>query len=218
MPSQDMIYKINRVIKSYSAGEIFTCSQIAYKIAQEYAVRNPCAKSFVRLYLRHLVNTKQVQRINRSLYYRAELTAFGSTPPDYYQFAIKSFTQRQKERIGYESGASFLNKIGLSTLMPKAVQITTNNYHKRIAGATNIIVKRPVTKITNENWCYLQVIDMLCTLRVSHVDSDNPDLRIRTLIRDYNLDVAKLLKYTKRYYSKATLQEVQRLIDGGNIL
>lgn len=31
-------------------------------------------------------------------------------------------------RIGYESGAALFNRLGLSTLLPRKVEITTNQY------------------------------------------------------------------------------------------
>lgn len=218
MLDKNKLYAIDEAVKALPAGEIFTGNQIAHKVAYKQTIFRFYTRIFIKFYLKYFVKTNKIQQIDKNLYYRTELTAFGSTPPDYYQYAIKYFTKRQKTVIGYESGTSFLNRLGLSTLIPKAMEITTNNYRKRLVGVTNIIVKRPVTKITNENWRYLQVIDMLHALKESHIDFDNPEIRIKILIREYSLDINRLINYTKKYYAEDTLQEVIRFAKGSDTL
>ena len=79
-------------------------------------------------------------------------------------------------RIGYESGAALFNRLGLSTLLPRKVEITSNQYKATLPDGCRIKLGKPMAAVTGRNWRYLQFIDVVELLPDAHIDAEAPEL------------------------------------------
>lgn len=116
-------------------------------------------------------------------------------------------------RIGYYSGMTFLNMIGISEQVPAVLEITTNNTSSkkrmyRCLGREAIIRKGRI-EISLFNWKELQFFDMFYFLSLDEVKK-NRDL-IRKYIIDNKFSKEGLDKYLE-YYSDETYKKI---VEGG---
>jgi hypothetical protein len=101
-------------------------------------------------------------------------TFFGKVTPTADQVLLKTLMVQNGAKIGYESGASLLNKLGLTTLIPRDIEITTNRYGTKLPESCHIKLRKPPLVVTDENWKYLQFIDIFAYLPEAHTDAENP--------------------------------------------
>ena len=116
---------------------------------------------------------------------------------------VQLLTRRGDEIIGYETGLSFMNKIGLTTLVPKKREIATNAYRKNI-NDRYIIVRKPVITVNASNFRYLQFLDVIRNLPEAPVDAENPGAAA-CLCGNNGLDMVETLTYVRRHYPQKTL-------------
>ena len=93
-----------------------------------------------------------VKRIAHGLYIVPQTSCFGITFPNEKKVAEKVYLENN---IGFASGPTFLNQIGLSTWMPRKIFIKSNLYKKNI-GLKTFIVEAPRTTINANNKRYIQ--------------------------------------------------------------
>ena len=117
--------------------------------------------------------------------------------------------------IGYYTGMTFLNMIGISDQVPAVLEITTNNTSskKRIYSALGrrAIIRKGKTEINFINYKVLQFLDMFHWLSVNDVKKN------KKIIIDYmkenKISFYSLTQY-KDYYGFKTLK---KLVEGGII-
>lgn len=177
---------------------------IAKAMADRYAIPVQKAKAVTNVNLKRLMDKGQLERFQKGIYYRIKQTVFGKTRPTAAALEAQVLVRQGDEVIGYETGASLMNKIGLTTLVPKKREIATNAYRKKITDK-NIVAKKPVVAVNANNYRYLQLLDAIKDLPVSHIDTENPKAVLRAYIQKNNLDPVETLTYAKRYYPQKTL-------------
>ncbi len=67
-----------------------------------------------------------IDHFRKGAYYKHKTTIFWKTPVNPAQFVTKTYIKRNNEVVGYETGASLLQKMGLTTQLPKYRYIATN--------------------------------------------------------------------------------------------
>lgn len=195
-------------IKAIPAGEPFESTQIAQLLETAFGLTAENAKTITNNKLKRMADEQQIKRIRKGVYYLTKETVFGTVTPDYDRYAVQMLTQDTNGVIGYESGASFLNRIGLSTLIAKDIEIISNGYRKKIPTNCHVIAKRPIVRVTDENYQYLQILDTVSDMRRLHIDSPNPKAVVNRTIQSRLLDPIKLLGYARRYYPQAVVLDI----------
>ena len=78
--------------------------------------------------------------------------------------------------IGYETGLSVMNQMGLTTQMPNKGVIVTNAAKEcvRTDKRLDIMIKPPKTPVTAENKYYLQTLDVLEMMDKAPIDEQQP--------------------------------------------
>lgn len=117
--------------------------------------------------------------------------------------------------IGYYSGLTFLNKMGISNQVPMVPEITTNNTSskKRFYSYRNClaIIRKARTEITYQNCKILQFLDMFHFLTLDEVKEN------KKIIRKYvkKMQFSRLLfsEYIKLYNDDT----LKKLVEGGII-
>jgi predicted transcriptional regulator of viral defense system len=97
-------------------------------MAREYAIPVHKAKPITNVTLKRLADRGVIERFQKGVYYRVKQTVFGKARPSEDILEAQLLTRRGNEIIGYETGFSLMNKLGLTTLVPKKREIATNAY------------------------------------------------------------------------------------------
>ncbi|MDO4940026.1 MAG: DUF6088 family protein [Lachnospiraceae bacterium] len=159
-----------------------------------------------------------VRRVTRGVYCKQVKTAFGAYSAGNETLFCKLLTRDGDKVIGYETGASAFNRMGLTTQMPQRICIATNAYTRLQPEGVDVEVRKPVTEVTKANCRYLQLLDIINDIDRYPVDAPSPAEIIRGLVRDYNLDINKLLVYCRKFYHEGLLGKTVDIVLGGTTI
>ena len=199
---------IENLIAEYEFGKIFSSDIIADKLREELLLPREQAREVANNKLKRMADGGVISRIQKGTYYKPQQTVFGAVKPNLTQYTLESLTRRDGRTVGYETGISFMNRIGLTTLIPKNIEVATNHYQRKDLDKYHITVKRPVTVITDENYKYLQMLDVIDLLPDVHTDTDvvSP---LRTLLKKQKLNPLTLVFTARKYYPvKTTMRAI----------
>ena len=111
--------------------------------------------------LNRLVEKGAINKLSRGSYFKPEVTAFGSLEPIQWQI-VKDLLEDSGKLIGYITGYSVFNQLGLTTQVSNTIQIGKNDIRpafKRERFTISFIQqKNPITK---KNVPLLQVLDTI---------------------------------------------------------
>ena len=96
---------IASAIEQFPAGKVFTYVDIASKSSQKEAVIKA---------LNRMVAAGKLAKLSKGRYYRAEESAFGNLQPSQSEI-IKDLLEKDGKVIGYLTGYSIYNQLGLTT-------------------------------------------------------------------------------------------------------
>ena len=172
-----------------------------------YKLQNQVKESTIRKEIDRLIDKKYLQRIDNGIYTLLSFSVTGKVKSvDINKVFEKKFISDYLETYGYYSGLTLLNRLGISNQIPNVKEIVTNKEksRKRLVKINNfdVILRKPVIKITKENYLYLQFLDILKYLD-NYNDVDDKFLKT-ILVKNYNnkLDLNTLQTYIKYYPSK----------------
>lgn len=180
-------------------------SQVVKYVAEQTGSKEEDVKKTVNVNMARLEKADYVARIEKGIYCKKIKTAFGYYTPDRESLFCKQLLYDADDVIGYETGLSVLNRIGLVSQMPRRKYIATNLYMKRIPADVQIEVRKPAVKVDSTNYHYLQMLDMIRDLDKAPVDTVRPDEVLRELAMDMELNIDMLILMARRYYGQRTL-------------
>lgn len=160
-------------------------------------------------------NNDNFMRYKKGIYYKCIDTFFGKTKIKQSELIRRLYLEDDKEVYGYETGPSFINRMGLTTQIPKFTYFATNKNRSDKCSNTIELVK-PMVKVTKENFKYLQILDVISNKYGVPFEVDNPNEIIRNVIDDNNLNFEYLLFYAKYYNDKEIYKKITNLTRGIN--
>lgn len=184
---------------------VIQTEDIAKKLAAEFELPYDKAKVLTNVKLKRMADKGEIERVQRGVYCHIKQTVFGKVTPSIDEIVIKTLKIQDDKRIGYESGASLLNRLGLSTLLPRDIEITTNRYGAKLPEGCRIVTCKPAVAVTDENWKLLQFIDLVSELPNVHIDAENPEQLLRQYAKKQQLDTLMLIFTARKYYSPKVL-------------
>ncbi len=166
----------------------------------------------VKEILNRLNKEKIIKTAYKGIYYIPKTNVFGEIPLANskiikYKYLVDKFGNVK----GYITGAKLFNEVGLTTQVPNIIDIVTNeckNNNKYINKNLNVAIKKPKIKINNENYKYLQLIDLIENKFNIHVEVDNMDEIIYNFIQDNDLQFEKIIKYARETNSRAVIEKM----------
>ena len=115
--------------------------------------------------------------------------------------------------IGYYSGMTFLNQIGISEQVPAILEVTTNNTssNKRIyvSRGSKAIVRKARTEVTYQNYKMLQFLDMFHWLSLWEIKEK------KELLRKYIIDNYLTKHQFSEYIPLYSFQTLKKITEGG---
>ena len=169
----------------------------------------------VNVNLARLERDGVVFRITRGVYCKRIKTPFGDYVPSKDMIYGRWLVLDGDRVIGYETGLSLMNQLGLVSQMPRKKWIATNNYTLPVPKAVEIEVQKPRTAVTNENYQYLQILDMIDSMGEAPVDAAAPEEIIREKTESAGLLPDRLILYARKFYPTKTLERTVDVILGG---
>jgi hypothetical protein len=180
---------------------------IAIHLAGHFTITINQAKSLVNVNLPRIADGFDLIRYQKGIYYKAQNTPFGKTKLNPALINRDRYIQKDGVITGYETGASFLNQLGLTTQIPKYKKYATNVFKQkgsRIDKKLKVIILKPRVQITEDNYLYLQLLDAIANKDKVAFDAIDPEKIILDYINDKKLDFTKLVGYAGKFYNKNT--------------
>ncbi len=192
-------------IKRFPEGFVFTYENIIEEVNNKEAV----IKS-----LNRMVSSGKLSKLSKGRFYKPEITVFGELEPNEYQIA-KDLLEKNGEIIGYLTGLTVYNQLGLTTQLSNIIQIGRNETRPAFQrGKYNISFVRQKNNITKENIPLLQILDSIRYIK------EIPDAETSFLCNRFLNILAELSKKEKKLfirlalkYSPATRALVGALLD-----
>ena len=185
--------EIRKRISNFADDYVFTASDFDFGIDNQAAVVKA---------LNRMAKSGEITKLSKGKFYKPRKTQFGELRPSAYQIA-KDYIEKDGKLIGYITGYSAYNALGLTTQISSYIQIGTNQYRRSVRREKYTIsfIKQP-NPITKKNVEILRILDAIRFIR--EIPATTPDeacLRLKEIIR--NLDdeqreilIRCLLKYT----------------------
>jgi hypothetical protein len=190
------IQTIASAIEQIPAGRVFTYIDF---------VGNPRQKEAVIKALNRMVAAGKLAKLSKGRYYKPEDSAFGKLQPNQSEI-VKDLLEKDGQVIGYLTGYSIYNQLGLTTQVGNIIQIGRNDVRpafKRGRYAISFVKQKNV--ITKENIPLLQILDVIRSLkRIPDANSALAYKRLLTIIQDLSRKEKKSLVELALKYPPST--------------
>ena len=165
----------------------------------------------INVILNRLKNEGIIKAEYKGVYYKPIISMFGEVPLNTNKLRKLKYLEDKDGNIkGYIVGAKLFNKLGLTTLVPNVTDIVTNEckYHKQYDERLRTYITKPKIEITNENYRYLQFIDILDNKDNIHIEAQNADEILYRIIQECKLDFEKIIKYARETNNRKVLDKL----------
>ena len=187
---------IMRYLTALDPNQVITTEQVAQYVAEQLQLETATVKKTVNV---------NMARLAKGIYCRKVKTAFGYYTPDKETLFCKQLLRNENEVIGYETGLSALNRIGLVSQMPQKRCIATNLHMKRIPKGMQIEIRKPPIRVNADNFRYLQILDAIRELDMAPVDTAKPVDVVRATVQKFALETDQMILMARKYYGQKTL-------------
>lgn len=185
--------EIKRIIDTFSDDYVFTASDFDFDTGN---------KSSVVKALNRMVEAKELMKLSKGKFYKPRKTQFGILKPSAYQIA-KDFIESNGRQIGYITGYSAYNALGLTSQISSYIQIGVNKYRRAVKREKYTIsfIVQP-NRITRKNIEILRILDAIRFIReIPGTSPDEACIRLKEIIRGLDEGQRSLLvqcaiKYT----------------------
>lgn len=181
-------YKIDRLPRGY----IFTYDNFYGKVKKKEAIIKA---------LNRMVASGKIVKLSRGRFYKQEITPFGELQPSQKQ-VVKDLLEKDGKTIGYLTGLSIYNELGLSTQVSNVIQIgRSSNSPELKRGKYTVRFIRQKNIITQDNIPQLQLLDALRFIK-SIPDSGLERSLTRCIALIFELDneqIRNIVRLAKKY-------------------
>lgn len=198
--------KIERLPKGY----VFTYSDFTTEVDKKEAVIKA---------LNRMASAGKISKLSKGKYYKPESTPFGKLQPNQEQ-VVKDLLEENGKVIGYLTGFSIYNQLGLTTQISNTIQIGKNEVRPSFKRERYTIsfVKQKNT-ITKENISFLQLLDAIRYIKkIPDANIEKSCKRFLAIIKNFseketNTLVRLALKYppATRAFLGALLDQLQQI-------
>lgn len=192
--------------------------EIANQLAAHFGISIGQSKGLVNVNMIRIAAACDLVRYQKGIYYRAEKTVFGTTKLNPTLVNRDRYIKKNGKITGYETGAAFWNQIGLTTQIPKYKKYATNQFKFRGSRTDNklqVILRKPKTQVTTENYQYLQLLDAIENKDRIALDIPNPEKVIYEYVNQKGLEFKKIFEIANKFYTAKTIIQLTRIVAYG---
>ena len=167
----------------------------------------------INVIINRMNSEKKIKTYSKGIYYKPTNNILGEMPLDKTKIINKKYLKNNNGKInGYITGEKLFNQLGLTTQIPNTTIIVTNNYNRKDdykVEYLNIILRKSKIKITNENYQYLQLIDILANKdKINIKNKKYNEIIYNEYIIKNKLDFEKIIKYARETKNKKILEKL----------
>lgn len=151
--------------------------------------------------LNRLVDEGVISKISKGRFYKPKKSIFGTLKPKQEEI-VKDLLEKEGNTIGYMTGYSVFNRLGLTTQVPNIIQIGTNvRKNKKQRGLFTISFVLQPNPITKGNIPLLQLLDAIRFIKeIPDTTVSQSIKRMISIIRELNKkDINRLLILAEKY-------------------
>ena len=183
---------VSSVVYRMPKGYVFTYEDFIGEVKKKEAVIKA---------LNRMVASGKIAKLSKGKYYKPEETAFGQLQPDQYQ-VVKDLLEENNKVIGYLTGYSLYNQLGLTTQVSNTIQIGRKDTRPKFErGRFTISFVRQKNNITKDNIPLLQILDAMRYIK--NIPDTTPEAaikRFKTIIKDLSeKDTASIVRLVQKY-------------------
>lgn len=202
-------------IDRQEADQPILTTHITQYVAKETGLNEADVKKAVNVNMARLEKTDKILRIEKGVYCKKIKTAFGYYTPNKEALFCRQLLYDEDDVIGYETGLSVLNRLGLVSQMPKRKCIATNLYTKRVPAGIQVEIRKPSVNVNRANYRYLQVLDAIRDLDNAPVDAVRPEELLKGIVKTLALDTDALIFMARKFYNSKILIKTIDIMLGG---
>lgn len=183
---------ISNTIDRFSAGYVFTYESFRLKVENKEAAIKA---------LNRMVASGKIVKLSKGKYYKPEKTVFGNLAPSQYQ-VVKDLLEENGKTVGYLTGYSIYNQLGLTTQVSNTIQIGKNEVRPSFKrGRYSISFIKQKNTVTKDNIPMLQLLDAVRYIKkIPDATLEKSCIRFLSIIKelsenDKNTLVRLALKY-----------------------
>lgn len=173
-------------------GQVFTYEDLIDNVNQREAVIKA---------LNRMVSAGKLAKLAKGKYYKPEQTPFGTLSPDVSE-VVKDLLEADGKTIGYLTGLSIYNKLGLTTQVSNVIQIGRNDIRSSFQREryTIMFVKQKNT-ITKDNIPLLQILDSIRYIKkIPDTSIESALRRLTAVIKGYSeKDISRMARLALKY-------------------
>lgn len=184
--------EVQKLIENFQPDYVFTY--------QDLNLPTEWSESVIKM-LNRLVSEGVIAKISKGRFYKPKRSIFGTLQPKQEEI-VKDLLEKDGEVIGYMTGYSVFNRLGLTTQVPNVIQIGSNvRKNKKQRGLFTISFVLQINPITKENIPLLQLLDAIRFIKeIPDTTIEQSCRRIIAIIRELNeKKTDKLLLLAEKY-------------------
>jgi hypothetical protein len=169
---------ISNTIDRLPKGYVFTYSDFTTEVNKKEAVIKA---------LNRMANSSRIAKLAKGKYYKPESTPFGNIQPKQAQI-VKDILENDGKVIGYLTGYSIYNQLGLTTQISNTIQIGKNEIRPAFKRERySIVFIKQKNTITKENIPLLQILDAIRYIKkIPDSTIENASRRLLSIIKNLN--------------------------------
>lgn len=184
--------EVQRLVENFQPDCVFTY--------QDLNLPTERSESVIKM-LNRLVSEGVIAKISKGRFYKPKQSVFGALKPKQEEI-VKDLLEKDGEIIGYMTGYSVFNRLGLTTQVPNIIQIGTNvRKNKKKRGMFTISFVLQPNPITKENITLLQLLDAIRFIKeIPDATINQSCKRILAIIRELDKEeTEKVLTLADKY-------------------
>lgn len=144
--------EVQKLVENFQPDYVFTY--------QDLNLPTEWSESVIKM-LNRLVGEGVIAKISKGRFYKPKKSIFGTLKPKPEEI-VKDLLEKDGKVIGYMTGYSLFNRLGLTTQVPNVIQIGTNvRKNKKQRGLFTISFVLQSNPITKDNIPLLQILDTI---------------------------------------------------------
>lgn len=155
--------------------------------------------------MNRLCESGNVVHYDKGVYYIPTQTALGQSLLNPLRVIEKKYLSENGRAVGYFSGVSLLNKMGISTQVPSILEIYTNKETSQVrevkVGRQRVVLRKARTKINSQNVAVLSFLEMMNGVSPSYFN-DERRKTVREYIRQNRITRKDITKYAPYFPDK----------------
>ena len=151
--------------------------------------------------LNRMVLAGKLSKLSKGKYYKSEKTVFGDLQPNQREI-VKDLLEVDRKIVGYLTGFSIYNQLGLTTQVSNAIEIGKNEIRPNFKrGKYNISFLRQKNTITKDTVPLLQILDAIRNIKkIPDTGISSACMRFIAILKDLSeKDRSTLVRLSQKY-------------------